>query len=226
MTAYGAKVKVIETGGVPISLGLKKGDPFRREGCDFGDEGCIVDPKTSCGVMGAVYQLLCSCGEVVEGEDPGTSSTLGQNSATTPLHTPGEGNRARVVAGVRRGVAPGSRTGSVKKKKKVSKVENTRSNYLGISGRSLHARQKNHTDAVRRGDQSYPLARHMKEAHSQAGEETPKFTMRLISRHKNNLEKAMTEGILVEKQNREFLMNKKGEWGKHRGLVRITASRG
>jgi hypothetical protein len=53
----------------------------------------------------------------------------------------------------------------------------------------------------------------------------PKFKMKLISRHKSNLEKAVTEGILIVKQDQEYLLNKKNEWGQNRGLIRLTAGR-
>jgi hypothetical protein len=222
MTVDGGKVKVIETGGVPISIGLKKADPFRVEGCDFGEEGCIVDPKTSCGVMSAVYQLLCSCGDVIE-QDSDVSQAASTHN--TQLNSPGRGGRARVVGGVRRRVPAGSRT--KKSKKKGCKVQDKRYNYLGITGRSLHARQTEHMDAMRRGDTKYALARHMRDVHSQdtPGTPEPRFSMQLVSRHKTNLEKAVTEGVLIEKQDQNYLMNKKGEWGRGRGLIRLTAGR-
>jgi hypothetical protein len=43
----------------------------------------------------------------------------------------------------------------------------------------------------------------------------PRFTMKLIARHSNNLEKAIMEGLVIEKQDRNFLLNKKGEWRKN-----------
>jgi hypothetical protein len=78
-TPDGAGVKVVETGGVPVSLGLKKTDPFRVIGCDFNDPKCIVEGKTSSGTMGSCYQLLCSCGDMV----PDNNSTLPQNQHVT-----------------------------------------------------------------------------------------------------------------------------------------------
>lgn len=54
---------------------------------------------------------------------------------------------------------------------------------------------------------SYAMARH-------AGYlQQPKFPKKLISTHKSNLDKAEMEGLLIEKQDRNFLLNKRGEWG-------------
>jgi hypothetical protein len=95
------------------------------------------------------------------------------------------------VGGVRRRAHTGVRsTGG--RKTGGSKVEDKRSNYLGITGRSLHARQADHVAAVARGDMTYALARHMRDVHGQDGF-VPKFTMKLISRHKTNLEKQNTK---------------------------------
>lgn len=107
-------------------------------------------------------------------------------------------------------------------KKKKNKVENKRSNYIGITGRTMHARQMEHSTAVMAGDVKNAMAKHVMEADN--GLEH-KFTMKMLSKHRTNLEKAVTEGILLEKQDKMFLMNRKSEWGKTRGVVRLTAAR-
>jgi hypothetical protein len=221
VTADGTKTKVIEVGGVPISIGIKKADPFQKTGCMFGDPECIVEEKTSCGVMSACYQILCSCGDPA----PVTDTDSEAQDTTGVARTPNGRDRARVVAGRRRN--QGNRAGGNRRqegRKKEGKISNERKNYLGITGRSLHMRMTEHLDAVKRGDMKYALARHMAEAHND-DPSPPKFKMKLISRHKSNLEKAVTEGILIVKQDQEYLLNKKNEWGQNRGLIRLTAGR-
>jgi hypothetical protein len=92
----GAKTKVIENGGIPITRGIRKADPFRQEGCMFQDPDCIVEGKTFCGTMGACYQITCSCGDEVEITDTDTNPQGGgPHPAVTKLpSTP----RARIVA--------------------------------------------------------------------------------------------------------------------------------
>jgi hypothetical protein len=89
-TVDGGKVKVIETRGVPISVGFKKNDPFRLESCDFNDPECIVDNKTSCGTMSACYQILCSSGDTVPEETHPLTLIQGEEVATVQPKGGGE----------------------------------------------------------------------------------------------------------------------------------------
>jgi hypothetical protein len=227
-TVDGARTKVVEMGGTPITAGLKQADPFKVPGCMFRDTECIVDPKTSCGTMSVCYQLLCSCGDITTVSDSDSSVNTEGNAQVPDTREPSEHTRASMVAGRRRG-SQATRTRQMREnrqegRKKEGKISNHRKNYIGISGRSLHVRQLEHMDAMRRGDMSYALARHMAEAHS-SDTVPPTFTMKLLSRHNNNLEKAVTEGIVIAKQDKVFLLNKKNEWGQNRGLIRLTAGR-
>jgi hypothetical protein len=120
-------------------------------------------------------------------------------------------------------VSAGSRrTRSSRKKEIRKKVVDNMPNYIGITGRTMHARQMEHSRAVHAGDTKNAMAKHVKEAPANTEH---KFTMRMISKHRSNLEKAVTEGILLEKQDKYFIMNKKSECGKKRGVVRLTAAR-
>jgi hypothetical protein len=210
--AGGGRTKVIEVGGVSIARGLRKLDPFRTEGCDFKDPLCMVDPKIACSAMSACYQVTYACGDPVTAA-PGDSTAPGDRAPGSQAVSP-----TSLVAGRRRAARSSRR-----KEKKENKVENKRGNYLGITGRSLHARQTEHARAVRGGDMKNALAKHAKDAHSP--ENPPKFTMKLLSVHSSNLEKAVTEGIMIEKQDKLHLWNKRSEWGKTRGIVRLTAAR-
>ena len=48
-----------EKGGLPVSIGLKIKDPFKLNGCDFGDDNCPVDGKQLCSTMGSCYRAIC-----------------------------------------------------------------------------------------------------------------------------------------------------------------------
>ena len=49
--------KVIERGGQPLLAGIKKDDPCRGEGCDFGDANSLVGP--GCMKTGVCYMIEC-----------------------------------------------------------------------------------------------------------------------------------------------------------------------
>ena len=67
----------MEEGGVPITAGLKKNDPFFSGGCRFGDSKCIVENGKDCATMQIIYEITCNACQVNVGErercsrDPG-----------------------------------------------------------------------------------------------------------------------------------------------------------
>jgi hypothetical protein len=80
----GGTTKVVEGGGVPITRGLKQGNPFRKEGCAFKDPECRVNPKVDCGKMGAVYAVTCDmCGDVETTEPQGNTPTTTTTTTTS-----------------------------------------------------------------------------------------------------------------------------------------------
>ena len=114
------------------------------------------------------------------------------------------GTQARWVAGRRRGV--------IKK------------SYIGNTGRTLHGRALQHMGGLRRGDKGNPLFKHCMEAHTNT--ERPTFVMRVISKHKTNIHRMITEGVSIErvrKKDPEILLNSKSEWGRTR-LIRHSAN--
>ena len=58
--ADGGKTLVLEDGGLPITLGLKKKNPFRVEICTFNDPNCMVDRKTDCSKQNVTYIVTCN----------------------------------------------------------------------------------------------------------------------------------------------------------------------
>ena len=69
--AVGGNTLVLEDGGLPATLGLRVRDPFRHEGCTFGDPTCIVDRRQDCSRQDVVYIITCNeCKErVCQGPD-------------------------------------------------------------------------------------------------------------------------------------------------------------
>ena len=72
------RIQVTEDGGQPAVSFLRRSDPFKVEGCRFGDTKCFVEPGKDCTAMGAIYKITCkSCREKVdppiskEPRDPG-----------------------------------------------------------------------------------------------------------------------------------------------------------
>ena len=66
ITKDGQKRLVMEEGGIPVTLGLKVSNPVRTEGCQFGDNACIVK-KGDCSTMGCIYCITCNkCNEELD----------------------------------------------------------------------------------------------------------------------------------------------------------------
>ena len=87
--------------------------------------------------------------------------------------------------------------------------------YIGQTGRSLHARASEHLKGMKRGDKQNPLSKHIRETH-QNEIDKPEFIMRVISTHKTNLHRLISEGIHIEKGREltpEGILNSKTEWG-------------
>jgi hypothetical protein len=57
--AGGGRTKAVEASGAPVSMGLKKGGSFAKEGCDYGDPECMVNIKTLCSNRAASYRFVC-----------------------------------------------------------------------------------------------------------------------------------------------------------------------
>ena len=82
------RTKPIEKGGLPTSLGLKMKDPFKQDGCDFGDETCPIIESQACSTVGSCYRAICECSETNDNLSPnetdifnyvGTSGTSAHN---------------------------------------------------------------------------------------------------------------------------------------------------
>ena len=70
------KTLVVEDGGQPAIASLKKSDPFKKDGCQFGDKECMVDTKDDCTAMGCLYEITCNtCQDPVEEDQTGSKTT-------------------------------------------------------------------------------------------------------------------------------------------------------
>ena len=86
----------------------------------------------------------------------------------------------------------------------------------------MHARQKNHAEALVRKDNKNPLVKHVQTDHHNDSE-APNFSMSKLSNHRNNLSRFISEGIWIDKSNQDLLLNSKGEWGRGK-VIRMTST--
>ena len=93
----------------------------------------------------------------------------------------------------------------------------TRKNYVGMTGTSMHARSLAHSASVKYGTLNNAMAKHMCEDHR--GQDMG-FTMKPMSTHRTVLSRYKTEGVVIEKQASNTSLNSKIEGGRG-GLVRL-----
>ena len=92
--------------------------------------------------------------------------------------------------------------------------------YTGTSAHSVHKRTWEHMAALRRGDQSYAIAKHYHISHQNVNTRDTNvqlFKVEVLSRKESNLERFISEGIWIEDSIKEGIqeqLNSKGEWGR------------
>ena len=99
-----------------------------------------------------------------------------------------------------------------------------RKNYTGMTGQTLHARQREHMNDVEKMNTNNALVKHIMKDHNESNE-VPRFSMKIITKHRTNLDRCIMEGLLIEKVEERNRINCKTEWSKTRGLVRLSAGR-
>ena len=61
------RILVTEDGGLPVTAGLRKTDPFKRLECRFKDPSCIVEKHKDCAKTGVIYEITCvSCNQSIQ----------------------------------------------------------------------------------------------------------------------------------------------------------------
>ena len=197
----GGETQVIERGGKPVFGALQIADPFKPVGCRY-NKDCLVKSEQDCCKVNCCYRISCeTCNEVIQTDEQSNDTQTEQHDHQT-VSRPPAGHRARWTAGRRRA--------------RVS------AQYIGQSGRSMHARSHEHIQAVDRKDKKNALYKHILHAHKDQPQ--PKFVMEQISSHKTNLHRLISEGIYIEKEsedNPNSILNSRSEWGRTK-LVRIN----
>ena len=93
------------------------------------------------------------------------------------------------------------------------KEEGVRSVYLGETHRTLWDRIREHMDGLDRQTEANCLVKHWRELHS--GHEAPKFEVKVRGRYKTATERQVAEGVLIETEKYDHLLNSKTEWGRN-----------
>ena len=86
----------------------------------------------------------------------------------------------------------------------------TKPNYIGMNGTSLHARGVSHQQSVRSRNTSNALALHIRDAH--AGVEQ-QFSMDACTSHRTVMTRYKTEGVYIEHQSVGTSLNSRMEEG-------------
>ena len=97
--------------------------------------------------------------------------------------------------------------------------DESRLNYVGMTGTSLHARAASHLKSIKTMNMNNALARHIQSCHGGAAQ---LFSMRLMSNHRTCMNRYKTEAVTIEKQMQGTSLNDKMEGGRG-GVVRISA---
>ena len=151
----------IEKGGMPVTAGIMKSDPFKPPACRFGDINCLVTPEHDCMDQNTVYQIKC--------QEPDCLDSLDRRNL-----------------------------------------------YIGQSGRSMHARGKEHARGLLKDDQKCPLTKHKEDFHPDI-QNQPKFLMERIRKCRGNIERLLTESQKIGSNDTpDRLMNSKMEYGKNK----------
>ena len=100
--------------------------------------------------------------------------------------------------------------------------DNQKGLYIGQTGGSIHRRQKEHLQGLKRGDWKCPLFRHTRQHHPEGA---PDFIMEKISKARSNMERLVYEAELIGNHDDggSQLWNQKGEYGRSK-LVRLKSS--
>ena len=94
--------------------------------------------------------------------------------------------------------------------------------YVGQTGGSIHRRQKEHLQGLKRGDWKCPLFRHSQEHHPEGHLQ---FKMKKIHTARSNMERLVHEAEMIANKSDSGvkLWNQKGEYGRSK-IVRLKPS--
>ena len=90
--------------------------------------------------------------------------------------------------------------------------------YVGTTGLTAHRRSQEHQQALRRGDETYAIAKHYLAEHPGEEGDTHPFTFKILGGAgiNGNLQRYITEALRIReaKEAGETLLNSKGEWAR------------
>ena len=87
--------------------------------------------------------------------------------------------------------------------------------YTGTTGASIHKRSLEHMAAVRRGDHSNSMAKHMVTEHPEEDRTSDKlFVASVVDRDEKNLCRYIKAGLFIEEGVSNTQLNQRGEWGR------------
>ena len=91
--------------------------------------------------------------------------------------------------------------------------------YIGETSKNAFTRGKQHTRQLQTKDKQSVLYRHLEQDHKEE-RETPEFKMKILKSHRSALDRQVTEAIMIDRKERDKLMNNKTEWG-HNKMTRM-----
>ena len=97
------------------------------------------------------------------------------------------------------------------------------STYIGQTGRTIHARMRDHVDGLRRGEATCPLYKHVQHAHD-GNISDARFTAKKITQSRTNLHRLLSEAEQIQSNTHLGLFNSKSEY---RGtkIIRMEVNR-
>ena len=198
------KTKIIEKGGMNLLGGVYRSDPFKTHGCRW-NEQCLVDGSKDCMDSNIVYKISCKkCTEQlsvpgdVHNDAQQHADALGEVQYDGPQEMP-DGD------------------GDGEQQQKITTC------YIGQSGRSLHARAKEHLDGLKRGDPKCPLFKHVVNSHN--SERNPDlFEIKKLTSSRTNLHRLISESEHIQNNVTSGLMNSKSEY-RNTKIIRMRTHR-
>ena len=196
------KTLVIEKGGNNLLGGIYKSDPFKKDGCRWNEE-CIVDSNTDFMDSNIVYKISCKqCSTNIvtdtNSDNPSTVLTDAQNQFTT--------TQCDILAPTAWSSTTTDCTTSTS-----TTTDQKRTCYIGQSGRTMHARLRNHIDGLRRGDNKCPLYKHTQMSHD-GSKDSSLFIAKKLTSSRTNLHRLISESEHIQNNHSEGLMNSKSEY--------------
>ena len=194
----GGQTKVIEKGGKSILAGLNSSK--KSNICPYNNK-CMVTKENDCTNSRIVYQVICNnCqSQTISGSAPSSADSQ-PDTESTGNDRPEDRNKL-------------NRAQSVIEACSGNRLIDAKTQYVGTSNRSCHARSLDHQLALDKGDNGNALVKHQKNEHPSDPHD---YSMIPIGSHKFNLHRQILEGLYINEatNSNTNLLNSKSEWGR------------